>query len=67
MGRPRLYNTPEETKAAKAAKSKRYYARFVVDHVSLKKILKNLSRRRDHINEQRRKRYHKHCKKTQNK
>jgi len=42
MGRPRLYNTPEEKKVAKAAKSKRCYARFVVDHVSLKKILKKL-------------------------
>ncbi|KIM42191.1 hypothetical protein M413DRAFT_26993 [Hebeloma cylindrosporum] len=27
MGRPRLYNTPEETKAAKAASSKRSYQR----------------------------------------
>ena len=30
MGRHRLYNTPEEKKAAKAAKSKRSYERFVI-------------------------------------
>ena len=30
MGRPRLYNTPEEKKAAKATNSKRSYARFAI-------------------------------------
>ena len=39
MGRPRLYTTPEEKKAAK---SKRCYARFVINHVSLKKFLEKL-------------------------
>jgi hypothetical protein len=42
MGRPRLYNTPEEKKAAKAADSKRCYARFVINHVSLKTMLKKI-------------------------
>ena len=42
MGRPRLYTTPEEKKAAKAAKSKHCYARFVMNHVSLKKFLEKL-------------------------
>ena len=30
MGCPRLYNTPEEKKAAKATNSERSYARFAI-------------------------------------
>jgi hypothetical protein len=30
MGRPRLYNTPEERKAAKATRNKRSYSKFAV-------------------------------------
>jgi hypothetical protein len=43
MGRPRLYNTPEQKKAAKAANSKRSYQRFVVYCVPVKKFLKTLA------------------------
>ena len=39
MGRPRLYNTPEEKKAAKSAINKRSYQRFVIDCVSVEKFI----------------------------
>ena len=42
MGHPHLYNIPEEKKATKAAKSKCCYARFIINHVSLKKFLEKL-------------------------
>jgi hypothetical protein len=30
MGRPRLYNTPEEKKVAKATRNKRSYSKFAI-------------------------------------
>ena len=35
MGRPRLYNTPEDKKAANTAKSKRSYVKFIINCVSV--------------------------------
>jgi hypothetical protein len=66
MARPHLYNTPEEKKAARAAISKELSK--VCNLLCLcKKNLLNLHRHRDHINEQRRKKYHKHLKKLSGK
>ena len=38
MARPRLYNTPEEKKAARAAISRQSYQRCVIDCVSVEKF-----------------------------
>jgi hypothetical protein len=40
MARPRLYNTPDEKKAARAATSKRSYQKFVFNCVLRGKLLK---------------------------
>jgi len=38
MGRPRLYNTSEEKKAARSAINERSYQRFVIYFVSVEKF-----------------------------
>jgi hypothetical protein len=56
MGRPRLYNTPEEKKVAKATRNKRSYSKFSI-YFSYSSNSENTPRHRDDINEQRRKKY----------
>jgi len=57
MGRPRLYNTAEEKKAAKATNSKHSYARFAIYYVRPAYNSEIIPRHRDRINEQRRRKY----------
>ena len=50
MGRPRLYNTPKEKKAAKATNSKWSYVRFTIYSVPLYSNSEIIPRHQDHIN-----------------